>query len=273
MIESHPGSQLDPACSTGIGTSACSLIRDTRPETGRRLYIHEHSFEILAHSSEIAAGRVYRILCQIIGCKILHHHLTETAIPLGLVSPAKAEKAESSVVLRWMDEITTRLREIGFRPLFSGDTHSFRPLLAAEERIAATCYDVQYYTLATSPAAAERMYADTSDIQLVKRAVRQKSSELDLTIVKGRSLAFIDATRGVGDRQAQRYRELFGKPATIPVEQLNAAKIEAAQSAVHEIDSALAAAFTHPTPSEYRVIRNLKAACEMAMSKGILRPA
>src|SRR6185369_17043347 len=116
---------------------------------------------------------------------------------------ARARLIMQKLSKHWGNKITEFLRRVGYRPNEPQQHQDFNPVISSEEKVVATCYDVNYFTFSTSLPAAIKMYEDVDDIQNVKRSVRERTGNEDLTIIRGHSLAFITAESGTGIKKAK----------------------------------------------------------------------
>lgn len=154
-------------------------------DEGRRLYLHEGSFEDLAFQGADVAWLVYSSLVALPAIKLMHHDVVEEAVVLHGFSVEKAIALESVISAKWFDSITETLRQVALRQT-PGIT-----LIGSTERIVATCFDSNYYTFATTEHAAKRMYADSLKLKEVWALTRGGNDAYrDLTILKGRCLVF-----------------------------------------------------------------------------------
>ncbi len=162
------------------------LIHSLRVEGGRRIYVHEDSFRHLAFQGKDSAVLVYRMAAQVSLLKIIYHQVLEDGVHLGNVSKRAAERLVGLLEEKWSDAASRTLKEL--RYVFARVEESSEPVLNVDESIAATCYFDRYYTFATGPEAAERMYRDQSSIPEILRKKESGLDYQDLVLIRGASL-------------------------------------------------------------------------------------
>ncbi len=171
---------------------------------GRRLYIHEDSFQDLAMRHRAAAGLVLSSLVALPAVKLVHHDLVEEAVAIHGFDPRYAAALQEAIAARWFGAVTATLQFIGLRRSRTPP----EPLLGPDEKIVATCLDANYYTFATTECAAIRMYADVLKVKAVRALVRMRGDAYrDLTMIRGRRLALVNAESG-GERNPLSAEEL-----------------------------------------------------------------
>lgn len=191
-----------------------------RGEDGRRIYIHERTLDWLALSSPIAAQRVIGLQQSAQARKILHHRV-EQAVELGVFRSALARAVSDRVDDLTIGSFTSLLRSIGFRP--PERREAFETVLGDDEEVAATCFEDGYYTFATDGASARRMYADHEPLKQLRNRIRSGIGPCDLTIIKGRALAFVIDSIEPGPTAGPAYER------AIRAERLSAAELQDAR--------------------------------------------
>lgn len=263
------GSKIESETSIQYLYSPINLSSQKKME-GRRIYIHEESFSHLAMQSIQAAKLIYSALCHATILKILHHNILMDGLRLSYISKESATSFLSIIENKWSDNISSALKKIGYRPQQPQYRHGFYPVLLASEKITATCYDVQYYTFATSYQAAKRMYMDVENIQHVKHNLFEKNKYSDLILIKGHSLALVDTEKGVGDKKAYLYKSIFDKCHTQQNEELNHVKYEIFNSALGTLTETMKITFCK-TLLTSTFCNNILAISQNALKKGILK--
>lgn len=162
---------------------------------GRRIYVHRSSFEFAARHDGSLANEIYMALVGVVVAKLAYHDLVQGPIILQAGS-SKLQALGELIATSWTGRITELLQSLAYRSVGTTprDTQ-WQAILTLEENVFATCIDSNYYTFATTDAAARRMYADFEKMSEVRRKVREKQENyLDLCIVTGDELRTINAT-------------------------------------------------------------------------------
>jgi hypothetical protein len=153
--------------------------------SGRRIYIHEHSFTILAATGPDERTAVASLLAESWIFRIALHHISSNQL-IGALTTREEEVATEALRARYRAVSTPILAAI----LFKAPGRRPTPLIDKDERVHATCFDSGYYTFATDQASACRMYADAVPLRHLYSAYSQGAGEPDLTMGRGRCLAW-----------------------------------------------------------------------------------
>lgn len=157
-------------------------------EDGRRLYIHQSSFDELALQGASAAELTYSALVALPVVKLVHHDVVEEGVALGLIKRDTAERLRAIVDDTWLPRIS-----VAFRRIFLDE----QPLISKGESIVATCVDANYFTFATGEGAARRMYSDFLKLSEVWKLVQARGDLYrDVTMVKGSRLSLPQIQQG-----------------------------------------------------------------------------
>jgi hypothetical protein len=159
---------------------------------GRRIYIHELSFEYFANRGTLETELAYAGLISIPALKLVHHLIVGDAVALGQFRANLASLLYSRLRDEWSNCVTTGLSKLAYRPSDPKTRHLLLPVLSEGEVIEATCYDARYFTFATSHDAAKRMYSDVRKLRDVRHLLHIKDDAYkDLTLIRGDSLCFL----------------------------------------------------------------------------------
>jgi hypothetical protein len=172
-----------------------SKIDDKAPVDGRRLYIHNYSLRCLGCHSVDLASQVTSLLAEVRAAKIVHHHIVDLGVGLGLVRSSIADQFFQS---EWKEKLSEFFQTLGYRPSFPSNKSLFLPLIEQDEQIIASCSESGYYTFATGMSASDRMFADDEPIPNLQRRLNRGDGPADLTMIRGNSLALIDSALGTG---------------------------------------------------------------------------
>jgi hypothetical protein len=167
-------------------------------DQGRRIYIHEHALTLVARSTTELAYNVPFAMAATRAVKLINHYVSDQGVEFGLVRPEVAHILADSARRSWDLTMTDLLRSLVRRRTEQNHQGQVAHVLTSEERVEATCSDSGYLTFATSSAAAQRMYADTGPIRPLAASLNDGTGPSDLTIVRGRNLAFFRPHLGVG---------------------------------------------------------------------------
>lgn len=189
-----------PSCdietsTAGVSRSSCSHLPDhNSPDgEGRRIYIHTQSFRQLTSVSAAASQIVLNGLMPIPAVKLAHHRFSMDGVSLGIVTEQFADSIMGALDKKWGQSITECLRAICYRPRQSGKPHRWTRVLCPNESVVATCFDSDYFTFATTEAAADRMYRDVEDMGEVRRLLHVRDPRYaDLTLIHGDSLSLFN---------------------------------------------------------------------------------
>jgi hypothetical protein len=248
------------------------IVATPQQGDGRRLYIHEASFEHLALHGVEAASLIYSALVSAPVVKLAYHDVAEDAVMEGRFSAAKADALKSAVSERWFDALTRALRRIGYRPSDPKRRSAFLPLLNPDESVLAICMDAQYYTFATSEPSARRMYADIIKLSKVRHLISVRDEAYrDLTLIKGKALALIDPNIGTGDHLALRYVPTLEAPGSLPPAELNRIKDEILRRFEDDLSSLIAKTVSAPDPTEAEVLEQFESKCISIVRRVVLR--
>lgn len=165
------------------------------PADGRRIYLHNYSLRCLARHSVDLAEQLTSLLAEVRAAKIVHHHVVELGVELGLVREPVADQFFQS---EWKAKLSAFFRSLGYRPSFPADKSLFLRLIDPGEQIIASCSDSGYYTFATGVSASDRMFADDVPIPTLQKSLNRGDGPADLTMIRGNSLAPVDGALGVG---------------------------------------------------------------------------
>lgn len=155
----------------------------------RRIYIHQDSYSYLACQSDANAEAVYRALCHARLVRVALHHIIDNGCGLGLIRPNTCVKLSDYIKQSWGVTITIFLRSVVYRS-GRGESGTIQPVLTAPEVVEATCFESGYFTYATGPDAARRMYDDTAPLRQLRRnyARNDQGDDRDLVLIRGWSL-------------------------------------------------------------------------------------
>jgi hypothetical protein len=152
--------------------------------TGRRIYVHERSFERLAAAGPDEFAAVNRLLTESWIFRVAIHHIGSDRL-VGFLSRNEEDVIVDEVRNRFRSACSPVLGAISFRS--PSDTV---PLLNSGESLHATCFDSGYYTFATDSASACRMYDDTLPLRSLYSACSRGAGDPDLTMVRGHRLVW-----------------------------------------------------------------------------------
>jgi hypothetical protein len=159
--------------------------------TGRRLYVHDYSFRVLAGNGSCAMQDVADGLMGCRAVRVASHHL-EAAAAVGALNERVASEMTDRLAADLHAPITTLLRKVAVldtaRQALSGQA-----LLDSRESVVASCFDDGYWTFATNRSAASRMYADHEPLKRLYEDCRAGTGPQDLTMVKGARLTTMSA--------------------------------------------------------------------------------
>lgn len=237
---------------------------------GRRVYIQERALEFLAYTSADTAQHVFRALASIFIKKTVYHHVLEDGVLLGVFDRDQATRFLEQLDLQWLDTATSLLQSIGYRPNDPQERYHFYPVLETDEVVAATCYDVQYFTFATTPLAAKRMYADNESIRKLRNDEHIKSNNTDLTLIKGRALAMIDPSTGTGPGKAPQYAERISAEA-LDQRTAQVFKSRIQDEIITELERITYAYFASPTAAQMNILSNMLRSSRHFINTSILK--
>jgi hypothetical protein len=127
------------------------------PVGGRRIYIHSYSLRCLCRHNADLASQMTALLAEVRGAKIIHHHIVDLGVGLGLVRKSIADQLFQP---EWKEKLSGFFRTVGYQPCFPTRKALFLSLIEQDEEIVASCSVSGYYTFATGAVAADRMFAD-----------------------------------------------------------------------------------------------------------------
>lgn len=157
---------------------------------GRRLYIHEYSLrQAILEGGPVAADLIVGALARTVAAKIVHHTFAVDGVALGLVEPSVGEHIDAVLAEASRNTLTMALASLELRGHRGGRSRGWG-LLGADETVVASCADSGYFTFATGPGAATRMYLDTCSLRGLRTEVNGGGGPEDLQMLKGRSLRF-----------------------------------------------------------------------------------
>jgi hypothetical protein len=185
---------------------------------GRRIYVHESSFDSLARTSHIAAEEVSLVMKSTAALKVIHHHVTDVGVDLGLVDRAEADALEIRLRAEFGTPLTSLLRRVGHRPRIPAERDRFDPVLAPWEDIVASCHDSGYLTFATDDASSRIMYSDHDRLHDLWVQQMSNAGPADLTMIKGRSLTYIVEGIPTGAGAGERYATFIKQSVVTPAE-------------------------------------------------------
>lgn len=163
--------------------SCCDVASSATGLGGRRIYVHENALASLARQDPEAATLVVDTLAQIALGKALFHRIEQDGVALGAVTPETARRLGTAVDGDGAEVASRCLHAIAVKPAKGAAPPA--PLLAPDERVAATCYFDRYYTFATSPEMADRMYKDSHSVAEIRRLRRRGEGYQDLVLLRG----------------------------------------------------------------------------------------
>ena len=172
-----------------------SKIDEKTSIDGRRIYIHNYSLRCLSRHSVDLASQITSLLAEVRAAKIVHHHIVDLGVGLGLVRRSIADQFFQS---EWKENLSEFFQALGYRPCFPSHRSLFLGLIEQDEQIVSSCSDSGYYTFATGIGASDRMFADHEPIPELQRSLNRGDGPPDLTIIRGNSLALIDSALGTG---------------------------------------------------------------------------
>jgi hypothetical protein len=164
--------------------------------SGRRLYVHEYSLRVLAFDPALTRARVAYAMTGVRAMRVAAHHI-ESATAVGALDPALAAATADELRLTLLSPIEVLLRETvetGVSHARGRSAHDYR-LLADGESIYTVCHENGYWTFATTPAAAIRMYDDDEPLGRLYARLRSGVGPTDLTMVRGAHLAAVGSPR------------------------------------------------------------------------------
>jgi hypothetical protein len=200
--------------------------------------------------------------------KLVHHDLVEEGVAIDQFDESRAMALEEAIGMRWFDEITHAFRRIGVRPSARSGKYAVTSLLELDESIVATCLDSNYYTFATTDRAAERMYSDVLRLSKVWQLVRQRTDAYrDLTMVKGRHLALMDARSAIEPSRTTTQTRPAAGLSTLELESIKRQIL-----AEFKLELARIIQVTIPTPSfvEAQRLSEFQAKCVTAVRDTVL---
>lgn len=243
--------------------SDSQLVRPGQND-GRRLYIHETSFEELARQGSKAAAMTYDALLGVPVLRLLPHDIEQEAVGTHGFRKEAAAEVCSVVSTRWSARLTAFLRNAAV----VNSSNNIQALLATEESVVATCFDANYFTFATTPQAATRMYQDVLKISLVRRAVSAKGDAYrDLTLIKGPKLSLRESGNWiVRPAEGAASRRRIGMDDT----ELEAIKLRVLSEFEIELRETIEAAWSQPTMNEVLILTKFRAKVAAAVRESVL---
>jgi hypothetical protein len=235
---------------------------------GRRIYIHEYSFQALARTSEAAARLVFSTLATVIVDKIAYHHLDQ-ANDLGIVSHNCGDHLCEAMGRAADDDLSTALQQIVFRPAGPAERHGAYPLLLKHEQIVATCFEAGYYTFATGKQAADEMYAETGSLRAERAQLRAGHGPDDLTLIKGDSLALLRYGVPTGPHAALAYFSGASKGTRLPPGSLVHVKNEIVREVLKNLNGSIRHVCRVSSANERTVLDQVASACANVLSSGL----
>ena len=175
--------------------SSRSQIDDKPVSDGRRIYIHNYSLRCLGRHSFDLASQITSLLAEVRAAKIVHHHIVELGVGLGLVRKSTADQFFQS---EWKEKLSAFFQGVGYQPCFPARKAFFLRLIEQDEEVIASCSESGYYTFATGIAASDRMFADEESIPNLQRSLNRGDGPADLTVIRGNTMAPIDSSLGTG---------------------------------------------------------------------------
>jgi hypothetical protein len=153
---------------------------------GRRIYIHQRSFGEAAAASERWGYQASLALSAVRTAKIAHHHIVENGVTIGAVRAEVAQMLVAPIAESRSSLVGGLLRKTGHRPNIPYRQERLLPVLFPGEEIVNTCFQDDYFTFATSPDAAERMFADREPMRELRANIGAGRGPHDLTIISGK---------------------------------------------------------------------------------------
>jgi hypothetical protein len=237
---------------------------------GRRIYVHERSFNFAAQQSEQAARLILQALGFTVAAKIVHHHL-EGAVDLGLISAETSAQLIDRLTTLSGPRLTAALRRVGYRPSESRKFGGFYPLLDPPEEIVASCAEAGYFTFATGIRAAERMYAEKGSMRAERSAIRAGGGPSDVTWVNGRNLALIQLDMPIGECTAICHIRARSQK-EVSAQTLALVRAEMVTAVLASIVDATNGEQSWSGPAESMLRDQMLSSCAAALAKGIFRP-
>jgi hypothetical protein len=189
--------------------SASAQYDGQRYQDGHRLYLHEQSLRELARDPALEPRELARALTSASAMRIAGHHLGG-GVTLGVLPAEIAADAEADLSRALYAPLTSVFRRT-LGPELSRSEQSLSVLLLPDESVGASCFVSGYWTFATTPAAADRMFSDDAPLQELYRQRAAGGGPSDLRVIRGRRLV-IDVA-GVTEIGLQRhFRKLAQRP-------------------------------------------------------------
>jgi hypothetical protein len=154
-------------------------------DDGRRFYVHGESIAEMAATNETWAWLASCAFANASTARVVGHH-AQNSIELGLMRPEVADRLTNPVKSTRNKQLRDLLKITGHKPNIPYRPEPILPLLLPGEDIEATCWADGYYTFATGPGAAERMFADEVPMRALRRSIGAGEGPHDLTIVSGK---------------------------------------------------------------------------------------
>lgn len=161
---------------------------------------------------------------------------------------------------------------LGYRPSAPKARRAFKRLLERNESIVATCMDAEYYTFATSAAAADRMFQDTIPLSEVRRRIAEDDAEYrDVTLLSGECLARLRDEAPPGADAAKHYASHISTKHQLSSTEFSAVKSQLFAAFWKEVEDLHRAAAETYTPAEAHVANACFQRCRSVLLRKVLR--
>jgi hypothetical protein len=111
------------------------MIEDTA--VGHRIYIHQHSFDFLAHQDTWLCDAVEGALARVRGMKLVRHYVNDNWLALGLITRGVADQATRGFEDAF-HTLTGLLRQVEYEDPARG---VLTPVLDSGDSIVSSCFE------------------------------------------------------------------------------------------------------------------------------------
>jgi len=265
-----PNIEESTALAVGARRELLELLPRSRPAplAGRRLYIHERSFQQLALGSHGTAWDVYTCLARISVLKTIHHQVRHDGVCLGLIAEGSAESVLEHLRTAWSTRISSWFRRLSVRTRRPRLLPAPGSLLRLGESVVASCYFAGYYTFATGCRAADLMYRDQRGIAELRRRLAARLDPGELVLISGQ---LSPVEEELADEGADPRRALDRHPpAALSSAQAAIVRMEVLSAIRAEISDLSVDIGLPPRESGY-LRERVDCALEVVFSRGILK--
>ena len=148
--------------------------------------------------AECRRGTLEALTTALLG-RMARHHLVANAEDLGLVGGQCFRPFVRSLEGLAADRLDGLFRNLVYVPAEVARHDELRILLGSHEGVQANCWENGYFTFATGPAAAGRMFAESGSLRTLRAEVwREPQRYPDLTVISGRRLMPLSVEAGTG---------------------------------------------------------------------------